>query len=120
MTRTTSQPKTSGEYYMDHPNDIAAKRLEKTFASPVPDKVKNVVEKTRGGYILVEKRPPWDSSPGDWTRLQVAKIIYNKSGDVWKLYWMRASGKWNLYEECESLGNVIETIRTDPRGCFWG
>jgi len=105
---------------MDHPHDIAAKRLEKTFASPVPDKVKNVVEKTRGGYILLETRPPWDGSPGDWTRLQVAKIIYNKSGDVWKLYWMRASGKWQLYEECESLEKVIKTIRTDPQGCFWG
>ena len=105
---------------MDHPNDIDAKRLEKTFASPVPDKVKHVVEKTRGGYILVETRPPWDGSPGDWTRLQVAKIIHNKSGDVWKLYWMRASGKWNLYEECESLDKVIDTIRADSHGCFWG
>lgn len=120
MSRATSQPKALGESYMDHPNDIDVKRLEKTFASPIPDKVKNVVEKTRGGYILVETRPPWDGSPGDWTRLQIAKIIHNKSRGKWKLYWMRASGKWNLYEECESLGEVIATIRTDPHGCFWG
>ena len=62
---------------MDQPNDIDAKGLENTFASPVPDRVKHVVEKKRGGYILVETRPPWDDSPGDWTRLQVAKIIHS-------------------------------------------
>lgn len=105
---------------MDHPNDIDARRLEMAFASPIADRVKNTVEKTRGGYVLVERRPPWDGSPGDWTRLQVAKIIYNKSRGCWKLYWMRASGTWNLFGECASLDKVIEVIKSDSRGCFWG
>ena len=105
---------------MNHPNDIDTKRLEKVFESPVPDKVRNVVEKTRGGYILFETRPPWDGSDHPWTRLAVAKIIYVKSTATWKLYWMRASGKWNLYEEHKSLNEAIKNIQTDAHGCFWG
>ena len=104
---------------MEHPNDIDTKRLEKAFESPVPDKVRNVIEKIRGGYILIETRPPWDGSERPWTHLPVAKIIYVKSTGVWKLYWMRRS-KWELYEELESLNEVIETIKADVDGCFWG
>lgn len=105
---------------MGHPNDIDVKRLEKAFESPVPDKIRNVVEKTRGGYILMETRPPWDDSDGPWTHHLVARIVYVKSTGIWKLYWMRASGKWNLYGECESLKEVIETLNADVNGCFWG
>ena len=104
---------------MSHPNDIDCKRIERAFASPFPDKVRNVVEKTKGGYILQESRPPWDSSDAPWTRLPVAKMIYVVSTDVWKVYWMRASGKWKLYEQCSSLHEVIEIIKADRQGCFW-
>jgi len=105
---------------MSHPNDVDAKRLEKAFQSPVPDKIRNVVEKTKGGYILIETRPPWDGSDNPWTRHLVAKIIYVKSTGVWKLHWMRASGRWDLYDELESLNEVIETLKADVNGCFWG
>ena len=105
---------------MNHPNEIDAKRLEKAFESQVPDKIRNVIEKTKGGYIIIETRPPWDGSDMPWTRHAVAKIIYVKTTGVWKLYWMRASGKWNLYEEHKSLNEVIKTIRADLHGCFWG
>jgi hypothetical protein len=105
---------------MSHSNDINAKRIEKFFKSPIPDKVRKVIEKIRGGYVLVETRPPWDGSEVPWTRHPVAKIVHVKSTGVWKLYWMRASGKWNLYEELGSINEVIETIKADENGCFWG
>lgn len=105
---------------MNHPNDVDTKRLEKAFESPIPDEIRNVIEKTKGGYVIIETRPLWDGSDGPWTRHPVAKIIYVKSTGSWKLYWMRASGKWNLYEELESLNEVIETLKSDADGCFWG
>lgn len=105
---------------MSHPNEVDAKRLEKAFESPFPDKVRNVVEKARGGYILIEMRPSRGGSGDLWTRNPVAKVICVKSTGVWKLYWMRATGKWDLYEKLESLNKVIETLKADVDGCFWG
>jgi hypothetical protein len=105
---------------MSHPNEFDIKRLEKAFESPFPDKVKSVVEKTKGGYDLIETRLPWDGSDNPWTRNLVAKIVFVKSSGIWKLYWMRASGKWNLYKELKSLNDVINALKDDVHGCFWG
>ena len=105
---------------MSHPNEFDIKRLEKAFESPFPDKVKSVVEKTKGGYVLIETRPSWDGSDSPWTRNPVAKIVFVKSSGILKLYWMRASGKWNLYKELKSLNDVINALKDDVHGCFWG
>ena len=104
---------------MNHPNDIDCKRIEKAFASPFPDKVRNIVEKTKGGYILTETKPPWDNPNGPWTRLPVTKLLYVTSTGMWKVYWMRASGRWKLYEKYSSLHEVIEIIKSDRQECFW-
>ena len=48
------------------------------------------------------------------------KIIYVKNSDMWKLYWMRADLKWHLYEEYQNLDELLEEVKKDPNGCFWG
>lgn len=44
--------------------------IEQIFKVPdrVADKIRNVVEKVKGGYVLIETRPRWDGSPGPWTK----------------------------------------------------
>lgn len=52
-----------------------------------------------------------------------AKIRRIKSQNIWKLYWMRASGKWELYEpypQDTSLEKLIQIIENDDLGCFFG
>ncbi|MFH0819790.1 MAG: DUF3024 domain-containing protein [bacterium] len=102
--------------------DQIIKKIEEFFEVPerVADKVKNVAEKVKGGYVLFETRPCWDSSPGPWTKLPVAKIVFHKSTQIRKLYWMRASGKWELYGQYKTLNRVLRTIEEDKHGCFWG
>jgi Protein of unknown function (DUF3024) len=52
-----------------------------------------------------------------------AKIRYVKSKNIWKLYWFRASGKWNEYEPCpesSDLQTLLNCIQEDAYGCFYG
>ena len=98
------------------------KKIEEFFRVPerVADKVKNVVEKTKKGYILIETRPPWDGLAGPWTRSPVAKIVFRKYLKIWELHWMRASGRWWFYGKYKTLGGVLRAIEKDRYGCFWG
>lgn len=86
----------------------------------VRGQIKNIVEEVRGGYILIETRPPWDGSAGEWSRLPIAKIIFHKPTQTWKLYWQRASGKWELYASHKSFDAALRAIKEDRHGCFWG
>ena len=72
--------------------------------------------------ILFEIRPQW-KDPKKMQQIEFAKIRYYKSRPEWNLYWKRASGKWELYEpfpKSSHLGKIIETIKEDKHGCFYG
>lgn len=72
--------------------------------------------------IIAERRPAW-RDPTHWLTLDFAKLKYVKSRRLWKLYWKRASGKWNGYEPCsaaERLETLIAVIDADRYGCFFG
>lgn len=73
-------------------------------------------------FILFQIRPEWDN-PEKKQHLEFAKIRYFKSKQTWSLYWMRASGKWQLYEpllESTHLDIIIKTIKANTHGCFFG
>jgi hypothetical protein len=106
----------------DSAEDKNIQKIEEFFRVPerVANKIKNLAEKVKGGYVLFETRPRWDGSPGPWTKLPVAKIVFHKSTQIWNLYWMRASGKWEFYGRYKTLNRVLRTIEEDKHGCFWG
>ncbi len=72
--------------------------------------------------IIYEVRPAWNRKD-EYTKLPMAKITYVNARKIWKLYWMRASGKWEKYEPQETasdLNALIREIDKDPYGCFFG
>lgn len=72
--------------------------------------------------IFFEIRPHWDN-PNEILNSEFAKIRFYKSRREWNLYWMRASGKWELYEPfpiSSHLDKMIQTIKEDKHGCFFG
>lgn len=76
---------------------------------------KNVIE-------LLEIRPN-RYEEGAFLHLSFAKIKYVKTQKIWKLYWMRGSGKWQSYEPCREASNLEEflsVIDEDTYGCFKG
>ena len=72
--------------------------------------------------VLYSIRPIWNN-PKEIQHLEFAKIRFYTSRQEWNLYWMRASGKWELYEpfpKSTHLDNIIDSIREDKHGCFYG
>ncbi|QXP62272.1 DUF3024 domain-containing protein [Polaribacter sp. R2A056_3_33] len=72
--------------------------------------------------ILFQIRPKWDN-PKEKLQIDFAKITRIKSKKIWKLYWMRASGKWELYEpfsESTHLNEIVAIIKKDKHSCFFG
>ena len=69
---------------------------------------------------IFEIRPRY-YSPGEFINLPAARIRHFKSKGIWKLYWMRASGKWYPYEpgESSSLKVLLNRIENDEYGCFY-
>ncbi|NKI25511.1 DUF3024 domain-containing protein [Arenibacter sp. 6A1] len=72
--------------------------------------------------ILYEIRPFWDN-PEEILNIEFAKIRFYKSRKEWNLYWMRASGKWQLYgpfPKSTYIEKIINVIKEDEYGCFFG
>jgi len=72
--------------------------------------------------ILFELRPQW-KKPKVKTEMAFAKATYLKSKDLWKIYWMRANGKWHQYEpnpEVDQLIDFLNLVEADEHACFWG
>lgn len=73
-------------------------------------------------FELFTTRPIWDRK-NEYRNYAFAKIKFIKSKKLWKLYWMRASGKWELYEPLPSsknIGELLDCIEKDEYGCFLG
>lgn len=71
---------------------------------------------------IFEIRPRWNK-PSEIMHEPIAKARYIKSRQLWKLYWMRASGKWEAYEpepEIKSTEEMLKIIKEDAYHCFWG
>lgn len=72
--------------------------------------------------IFYEIRPDW-LNPDKITQMEFAKIRFYKSRQEWNLYWMRASGKWELYEpypKSSYLDKLLAVIKEDEYACFFG
>lgn len=71
---------------------------------------------------LYEIRPDWEDN-SIIRHYPFARIRYVKSTNIWKLYWFRASGKWNEYQpfsQSPDLQALLDCIQEDAFGCFYG
>jgi hypothetical protein len=72
--------------------------------------------------LILEIRPMWNN-PKEKTETSVAKLKFNRTKNLWQLYWQRASGKWLKYEENsenKDLSILVTEIEKDSFGCFFG
>jgi hypothetical protein len=72
-------------------------------------------------YIF-EVRPEFQN-PKSKIEIEVAKATFVRTQNHWNIFWMRSDLKWHGYEPdlfVDSLEEVIETIKSDDYGCFWG
>lgn len=75
-------------------------------------------------YELFEIRPSFDSSDiCKYVKNSFAKFKFVKSQKIWKLYWKRASGKWESYgpmPKAITIDEILQCIEDDIYGCFYG
>jgi hypothetical protein len=72
--------------------------------------------------ILFEIRPSWQDKTQQLTH-DFAKTTFDKKNDVWKIYWLRASLKWNVYEPAptvKKLSDFLKIVEADKYHCFRG
>lgn len=72
--------------------------------------------------IVFEIRPRWDN-PTEKMESPIAKTTYVKSGNCWKVFWMRADLKWHAYQPqptVASLKHFTQLLEEDKHHCFWG
>ncbi len=76
---------------------------------------------TNNSLILFEIRPNFiDKSK--IMNIEFAKARYYKSQEIWKLFWKRANGNWELYQkpEVSNIDDFFEIVKEDKYGCFFG
>jgi hypothetical protein len=72
---------------------------------------------------IFEVRPAWRGKPGEITRRPFAKFRFIKTSELWHIYWMRQTGKWNAYQPASvacSLDDALKIVDKDVYGCFFG
>lgn len=72
--------------------------------------------------LLFEIRPQ-RNDPTKILELPFAKLRFVKAAKIWKLCWMRGSGKWEAYKpkpENTNLQLLLDEIDHDVDGCFLG
>ena len=73
--------------------------------------------------VIFETRPQWDDTTAPWTVHELAKLTFARTSGDWRLYWLRATLKWNGYEpmpSARSLADLVAEIDRDPHACFFG
>jgi hypothetical protein len=72
--------------------------------------------------ILNEIRPRWNN-PSIIDTSAYAKETFVKKANSWKIFWRRASGKWDNYEPNRVVANLsdfLQIVDKDEHGCFKG
>ncbi|MGO1069774.1 DUF3024 domain-containing protein [Lysobacter sp. CA199] len=111
-------------------NDIERRRAENAITkllkprdSPHVKSGGEVLYRIGGQIIEVYSARPAYDDPDEIIEIPIAKFRYVRTREVWQLFWLRASGKWQGYgalPEAESLPELVDEVWRDPFCCFWG
>jgi hypothetical protein len=112
-------------------NDLEAKLIEKELKAFIskrrpPVAIRSQVDLAykieKNSVIIFETRPQWNL-PEEMTEIPLAKATYDKTNEVWKIFWKRADLKWHKYDpapRAENISEFIEIVDKDDYRCFWG
>ena len=107
---------------------ILPERIIKTWLERVRPR-EDMRDKVDVGYsfknnvlLLFEIRPQWDD-PSTMKEYPFARAKFIKTQSIWEIYWLRASGKWELYAPFPITASVaifLKTVEEDKLHCFRG
>jgi len=111
--------------------ELELKRFEKPMALFMKKRRPSVrirdmldyVFKIGGQSIELYEVRPYYRDKSIKTEQPVFRATYVRSRKIWKLYWMRGSLKWELYEPAwkfRSLDKLLDEVDADKHYCFFG
>lgn len=107
--------------------DLACVKIRRFCENQIPPNLRNELRvecDVRGRSItILECRPPWDGSAGEWTRMRVAQIRYDGEAATYSLHWADRNSRWHPYSRLRPTRNVEVILREfdeDPTCIFWG
>ena len=71
---------------------------------------------------VVDSRPLWRGTQGEWISVPVARMTYSTAG-LWTLYWPDRNSRFHRYGDLAPtpyLSEVLDEIDDDPTAIFWG
>lgn len=88
------------------------------------DQVRYEIEVADRTITVLECRPPWRKGIGtEWTRFPICRFRYTKARKEWSLYWRDRNLKFHEYDlvpPTPHLDELIEEVKLDRTGIFWG
>ncbi|RYY41609.1 MAG: DUF3024 domain-containing protein [Chitinophagaceae bacterium] len=72
--------------------------------------------------FLFEVRPVWND-PSRIAQLDYAKATFVKAANHWKVFWLRANGKWEAYRPTPVVATIhdfLKLVDEDKHHCFKG
>jgi hypothetical protein len=88
------------------------------------NQIRIVCEQRGRSVTIVEERPLFSGVPGiDWSRIRVAQLRWDASGQEWELYCADRNGRWWPYDERDRSATIeplLSELERDPTGIFWG
>ena len=110
--------------------DRDLKRIDRTVGdfcrrkSPTEDRHQVRIEyRIHQHTILIYETRPAFREPTQRTEHGVAKLRFIRTAGEWRLFWQRASLKWQSYEPLASsrdIEELVAEVERDPHGCFFG
>lgn len=86
------------------------------------DQVRIEYRVVRHEVLIYETRPAY-REPSTWIEHGIAKFRFVRTAGEWRLFWQRASLKWQSYEPMASsreIRDLVAEVDRDPFGCFFG
>ena len=111
-------------------SEIELKKIDKFVGGlcrkRTPEKYKKELRfeyRIKGHEVEIIEIRPYFHNPNEMSELSVAKLKFNRTKNIWVLYWQRASGKWLKFEPSKTtydLAELVAEIDHDEFGCFFG
>lgn len=102
-------------------------RVRRFCAAQVPAHLRDQIRvecRVRGAAVtIVECRPPWDGSPGDWVEIPQARMRYDDGTRGWTLYWFDRNSRAHRYEFLDPdlpIQRLLDEYDDDPTAIFKG
>ncbi|PKM97427.1 MAG: transposase [Elusimicrobia bacterium HGW-Elusimicrobia-1] len=94
-----------------------------TMAPPEVRHQLRIVFAIKGNAVTLLEERPYFRDPSRWTQTNVARFRFVAGRQEWTLYYRDRNNRWHIYtlvKPTKSFAALLDEVRRDPTGIFWG